>query len=165
MDTTQTKTQPNWMKAVWEVCLLCLGILSYLVPSIAFAEPNALEVEHLQKQVRKAFLSFIQLWQEERYFELYDLGPVQSQEQVSPEDFATRMVESDWVPTGLVDSEPLEIDFRFRTFIYVKATIAFKKKSNAQIRFKKRQTFLLLLENGKWRINLLQMIRSPFYTP
>jgi hypothetical protein len=47
----------------------------------------------------------------------------------------------------------------------VNATIVFRHKSNFDLQFTKQQSFLLLKEGGKWRFDLLQMIRSPFYSP
>ena len=58
-----------------------------------------------------------------------------------------------------------EISYRYRTLLYVNATIVFRHKSNFDLQFTKQQSFLLLKEGGKWRFDLLQMIRSPFYSP
>jgi hypothetical protein len=129
------------------------------------AQPTFLEIQYIQGQVEQSFQLFLQLWQEERYFELYDLGKESSRKMMDPEDYATRMVELDWVPIGLDKENPLQMAFQFRTMIYVIATIEFRHKSRSNIRFKKQQRFLLLWENEKWRFDLVQMIRSPFYSP
>ena len=111
------------------------------------------------------FEDFLQLWQEERYFELYKYGKQQSTNQITIEEFATRMVELDWVPVGLLTEKKIEISYRYRTLLYVNTAIVFRHKSNFDLQFTKQQSFLLLKESGKWRFDLLQMIRSPFYTP
>jgi hypothetical protein len=49
--------------------------------------------------------------------------------------------------------------------LYVEATIVFRHKSMVDLQFERSQAFLLLKEDGKWRFDLLQMIRSPFYVP
>lgn len=128
------------------------------------SRPTPNEIEKTRETVNSAFRNFLQLWEEERYFELYELGKKQSRGYLSSEEFATRMVRLDWVSTGLVDGAPFNISFRYRTLIYVDATIQFHHKTNAALEFQKRQPFLLLWESGKWRFDLLQMLRAPFYT-
>ncbi len=129
------------------------------------ARPTPFEVDKIRETVDTAFQQFIRLWGEERYFELYEWGKKQSRDFITPEEFATRMVRLDWVPVGMIEEEPFRISFRFRTFIYVDASIKFRHKTKAALQFQKRQTFLLLWEDQRWRFDLLQMLRSPFYTP
>ena len=75
------------------------------------------------------------------------------------------MVELDWVPVGLLSEKNPEISYHYRTLIYVNAAIVFRHKSFFDLQLTKQQSFLLLKEAGKWRFDLLQMIRSPFYSP
>ena len=128
-------------------------------------QPTSTELEAIQKETVVVFQDFLQFWQEERYFELYKYGKQQSTNQITIEEFATRMVELDWVPVGLVPEKKPEILYRYRTLLYVNAAIVFRHKSNFDLQFTKHQSFLLLKESGKWRFDLLQMIRSPFYSP
>lgn len=145
---------------MWLVCLM-------LLPAAfeAKAEPTQHEIDHMKKQVFEAFTQFLKLWREERYFELYEWGKKQSQDHITPEEFATRMVELSWVPEGLEKEPPLEISFRFRTLIYVSATVHFRHKTNSTRQLSKTQHFQLVWEEDRWRFDLLQMLRSPFYTP
>ena len=142
-------------------------ILSFFiaVPQAIARQPTPFELESILKETRIEFLNFLQLWQEERYFELYKYGKKHSTDQISIEEFATRMVELDWVPVGLKTGKEAEISYRYRTLLYVNATIVFRHKSIFDLQFTKQQSFLLLKESGKWRFDLLQMIRSPFYIP
>ena len=128
-------------------------------------QPTSFEIEKIRTEVDRAFNNFFRMWAEEQYFELYKLGKQQAREYLTTEQFATRMVQLDWVPVGLVQAPPFEISFRYRTLIYVDAGIKFSHKTKGALTFEKRQTFLLLWENGQWRFDLLQMLRSPFYTP
>ena len=75
------------------------------------------------------------------------------------------MVELDWVPVGLLPEIIPEVNYRYRTLLYVDVAILFRHKSFMDLQFSKQQSFLLLKEEGKWRFDLLQMIRSPFYSP
>lgn len=127
--------------------------------------PTKYEINQIRETVDLAFRQFLQLWEEERYFELYDWGRKQSRDFISPEEFATRMVKLDWLPDSNADKPPHVVSYRFRTLIYVDATIPFRHKTDKSLKFSKRQTFLLLWEDKRWRFDLLQMLRSPFYTP
>ena len=152
-------------KILFVILFLCLQSVVSFVPGAIARQPTPAELDAIRKDTRVVFKEFLQLWQEERYFELYKYGKKQSLEQITIEEFATRMVELDWVPVGLVSEKEAEISYRYRTLLYVNAAIIFRHKSNYDLQFTKQQSFLLLKENGKWRFDLLQMIRSPFYSP
>lgn len=128
-------------------------------------QPTPAELEAIRKETKIVFQNFLQLWQEERYFELYEYGKRNSRNQLTIEEFATRMVELDWVPVGLLPDKNPEVNYRYRTLLYVDVAILFRHKSFMDLQFSKQQSFLLLKEEGKWRFDLLQMIRSPFYSP
>ncbi|MBG56254.1 MAG: hypothetical protein CL935_03895 [Deltaproteobacteria bacterium] len=144
---------------------LCLVIFFSGISNAIARQPTTAELEAIRKETKIVFQSFLQLWQEERYFELYEYGKRHSKNQLSIEEFATRMVELDWVPVGLLPEKNPEMNYRYRTLLYVDAEILFRHKSFIDLQFSKKQSFLLLKEKGKWRFDLLQMIRSPFYSP
>ena len=146
------------------IFLYLLTIIS--VPTNTNArQPTHAELEAIRKETKIVFQNFLQLWQEERYFELYEYGKKHSIKQLTIEEFATRMVELDWVPVGFLPDKNPEVNYRYRTLLYVDAAILFRHKSFIDVQFSKQQSFLLLKEEGKWRFDLLQMIRSPFYSP
>jgi len=148
------------------VIILIILISIFSAFSVGAArKPTPAEIKAVQKETIFVFQDFLRLWQEERYFELYKYGKKQSTDQITIEEFATRMVELNWVPVGLAQGEKPAILYRYRTFLYINATILFRHKSNSDIQFRNKQSFLLLKEKGKWRFDLLQMIRSPFYSP
>ena len=122
-------------------------------------------MEAIRKETKIVFQNFLQLWQEERYFEMYEYGKRHSRNQLTIEDFATRMVELDWVPVGFLSGKIPEVNYLYRTLLYVDVAILFRHKSFMDLQLSKQQSFLLLKEEGKWRFDLLQMIRSPFYSP
>ena len=138
--------------------------VSFISGAVA-RQPTPLELAAIQNETMVVFQDFLKLWQEERYFELYKYGKKQSTNQITIEEFATRMVDLNWVPVGLASKKKPKPSFRYRTLIYVNAAIVFRHKSNFDLQFTKQQAFLLLKESGKWRFDLLQMIRSPFYSP
>ena len=141
-----------------------LNIFSVL-PAANTRQPTPAELDAISKETLVVFQDFLQLWQEERYFELYKSGKKHSRDQITIEEFATRMVELDWVPVGLLSEKNPEISYHYRTFIYVNAAIVFRHKSFFDLQLTKQQSFLMLKEAREWRFDLLQMIRSPFYSP
>jgi hypothetical protein len=145
--------------------LFCVLSLFVAVHGAIARQPTPFELETIRKETSVVFLNYLQLWQEERYFELYKFGKKHSTDQISIEEFATRMIELDWVPAGLKTGKEPEISYRYLTLLYVNAAIVFRHKSILDLQFTKQQSFLLLKEGGKWRFDLLQMIRSPFYIP
>ena len=146
--------------------LILVYALTYsAVPKIIARQPTPMELEIIHEETRFVFKNFLQLWQEERYFELYEYGGENTIEQISHEEFATRMVELDWVPVGLESLNEPTISFRYKTLVYVTAKIIFQHKNYFDLKFAKKQSFLLIKEKGKWSFDLIQMIRSPFYSP
>jgi len=89
-------------KIFWLLLLFCGLNLFSVVPEAIARQPTPAELEAIRKETKLVFQNFLQLWQEERYFELYKYGKKQSKEQIAIEEFATRMVELNWVPVGLV---------------------------------------------------------------
>ena len=141
-----------------------LTIISGLSNAIA-RQPTPAELEVIRKETKIVFQNFLQLWQEERYFELYEYGKRHSKNQLTIEEFATRMVELDWVPVGFLPGNIPKVNYLYRTLLYIDAEILFRHKSFIDLQFSKKQSFLLLKEDEKWRFDLLQMIRAPFYSP
>ena len=148
-----------------QIIFFCLLTVISGLSNASARQPTPAELEEIRKETKIVFQNFLQLWQEERYFELYEYGKRHSKNQLTTEEFATRMVELDWVPVGLLLENNLEVKYRYRTLLYVDVAILFRHKSFMDLQFSKQQSFLLLKEEGKWRFDLLQMIRSPFYSP
>jgi len=128
----------------------------------AAADPGPQEQHKIESQAVEAFRRIMTLWREEVYFELYDQGTAASRARITREDFAQRMVQLDWLPSGEINPRFLKPEYRFRTMVYMQARIPYKNKFNAGDPFAKDQTVQLLLEDGQWRIDLIQLIRSPY---
>ena len=156
MDPTQTLCSN--VKRIFLILFLAISLSG---PVLIARQPTPAEMETISKEMRLVFETFLQLWQEERYFEMYDFGKKQSKEILSLEEFATRMVELDWVPVGLSPEKPSEISYRYRTLLYMNAHIVFRHKSFYDLQFTKPKAFLLQKEGGSWKFDLIQMIRSP----
>jgi hypothetical protein len=147
--------------------LLAALVLAVLVATAgwasgAAADPGPQEQRKIEGQALEAFKRIMTLWREEVYFELYDQGTAASKARISREDFAQRMVKLEWLPSGEINPRNLKAEFRFRTMVYIQARIPYKNKFNTGEPFAKEQTVQLLLEEGQWRIDLIQLIRSPY---
>ena len=141
--------------------LLASGAAGPMVPE-ALAEPNFFEQRRIEAKALEAFRRMITLWQEEVYFELYEEGMSASKARITQELFAQRMVELSWVPHGELNPKHLKASYRFRTVVYITARIPYRHKFNPDSRFSKQQTVVLLFEDGRWRLDLIELIRSPF---
>lgn len=148
--------------AAWLALLVAGGSLpGPAVPTLR-AAPNVFEQRNIEAQALQAFRAVVSLWREELYFELYDYGMESTKARISREEFAQRMVELSWVPVGEPNPKFLRAEYQFRTMIYVKARINYRHKFNPGQGFYKDHTFLMLLENGTWRVDLVQLVRAPF---
>lgn len=154
--------------APWRMgALLLLALLLVAVPlagTTATAEPNPFEQREIEQRALESFRRMVRMWQEELYFELYDLGIKSTQARISRQEFAQRMVELSWVPDGELNPRYLESVMRFRTMVYINTRIVYRNKFNPAERFSKDQVVLLLQEDGEWRLDLVALIRSPYAT-
>ena len=146
------------------IIFYCISIF-YNVKITTARELTPTELDSVKKETIFVFKNFLQLWQEERYFELYEYGSVKSLELISLEEFATRMVELDWVPSSSESLKEPIVSFRYKTLLYIITDIVFQHKNYFDLKFTKQQSFLLIKEKDKWSFDLIQMIRSPFYSP
>jgi hypothetical protein len=128
----------------------------------ASADPGLQEQHKIEAQALEAFLRIMTLWREEVYFELYDQGTAVSKKRISREEFAQRMVGLDWLPAGEINPRFVKPEYRFRTMVYIRARIPFRNKFNVGDPFAKDETIQLLLEGGQWRVDLVQLVRSPY---
>ena len=139
-----------------------MAAVTLLPARTARSEPNYFEKRKIELQALEAFKQVISLWREEVYFELYDSGMEESQARISREDFAQRMVELSWVPRGELNPKFLKLRYHFRTMVYVTARVPYRHKFDQTRAFSKDQTIVLVQEQGKWRVDLIELIRSPF---
>ena len=144
------------------LCALLLVLMLSPCADSVLAAPTRFEKQEVEAQALEAFRRIMDLWKEELYFELYDSGMESTKKQVSLEAFAQRMVELAWLPQGELNAKFLKAKFRFRTMIYISARVQYRHKFNPDKTFFKDHIFLLLEENGTWRVDLVQLVRAPF---
>ena len=142
------------------LCLWALGLM--LSGAVAQAEPSPYEVEALQQEARAAFLHVVELWQGEMFFELYDEGWSDSQERIQQDAFAQRMVELAWAPAEKPEAKAVKTTLRYRTMVYVNVRLVFRNKYKTDKQIVRDQQFLMLKENNRWRMDLIQLLRAPY---
>jgi len=158
-----TKPERVGRRVAWRLGAAALALTAALVcVRPAQAEPNLYEQRGMEEEALRAFRQAITLWREELYFELYEQGWEASKQRLTMEEFAQRMVELSWVPQGDPDPKFLKTDFRQRTMVYVYSRLLFQNKFIPEQRFSKDHSALMIKENGRWRVDLVQLVRSPY---
>lgn len=142
--------------------LLAALAFGLALPAQAQAEPNRYEVEAIREEALATFLRIVDQWREELFFDIYDSGWADSHARISKEDFAQRMVELTWIPLDKPEPKYLKVEFRYRTLVYVSARITFKNKFNPDNTNTGDFRFIMLKEEGRWRVDLVQLLRMPY---
>ena len=140
--------------------LVVLLLLSFL-PMTAFCALNSFELKVIKRGVKASFNLLIDTWQEELYFEMYDLGQKKSKRELSKSEFAQRMVDLKWKPS----LKPIiieKIHVIYRNFVAIYYIQEFENKVNSLQVIRKRMVLPMILEKEKWRFDLTQLINIPF---
>ncbi len=157
MTPSQIRPLPNKLFAL----LLFLLLASSLSPKKLEAKPNYYEVRIVKAEVKKSFENFISMWKEELYFDMYDHGQIYSRRLMGKSEFAQRMVDLPWKP-GVKKMTIEEIEVDYRSFTMVRCVLEMENKTNPSRKVEKRYYFHVILEKGKWKFDLGQIIRVPF---
>lgn len=143
--------------------IVMIVMLSVSLPGIILAtpKPNHYEMRIIRADILNSFRELTNMWKEELYFDMYDLGQEKSNKLLSKVEFAQRMVDLQWKPSISPEViEDLRIDYR--SFGEIHSIIEFENKVNPTRRIKKQMIFLMVLENKVWKFDLTQLIRIPF---
>jgi len=136
-------------------------LLLLLLPRLGQAAPNYYEVNIIKKQVEKSFFNFLDMWKEELYFDMYELGQKNSQTRLSKSEFAQRMVDLPWKPS-LTKPRISTIEVDYRNFTLIHCVLEMENKINSYRKVLKKYTFHVILEKGGWKFDLTQVIKVPF---
>ena len=149
-------------KQLTNILLLACMLLSTLsLPLKVEAAPNYYEVRIVKAEVRAAFENFLSMWKEELYFDMYDHGQIYSRRLMGKSEFAQRMVDLPWKPSQK-DLVIEEISVDYRSFTMIQCVVEMENKTNPSRKVEKRYYFHVILEKGKWKFDLGQVIRVPF---
>lgn len=145
---------------------ILITLVTFIVLSPAFVLPQELAVSEKQQiegEVSNIFKTIIDLWYEGKYDSLYEYGQLSSQASLSREDFIRQMKNKKW---GLVccweKVQDITINVKYPTLVYVRAKIGYALKgavgSPTNI---KTETYQIIFEDRRWRINLLNLLYAP----
>ncbi len=121
--------------------------------------PSA-DVDETKRLAERDFDSIINLWRDEKYEELYEYGILSSHVRISKEGFIRGMKQKKFKLMCCGDAAR-EIDaiYKSPTVVYVKAKIGYKNHIN-KVAFR-HETFKLVFEDGKWRTDIMQILKLP----
>ncbi len=151
------------MKPFKRRIFLLLGFLliSQFMGTILLAQTNKYEAKVIKEGITATFNELIQMWKEELYFEMYEFGQMKSKGTLSKVEFAQRMVDLKWKPT-VTETKIENIQIIYRNFTAINCVMEFENKVNLNQKVTKRMNFPTILEKGKWKFDLLQIIRVTF---
>ncbi len=136
-------------------------VLILFTPAPSQAHLNNYEIKVINDQIQKAFDLLIDTWNEELYFEMYDLGQYNSKKRLTRSEFSQRMVELKWKPS-LKPINIDKIDILYRNFAIIYFVQEFENKVNSLNTVEKSMTFPVVLEGEYWRFDLTQLISIPY---
>lgn len=139
---------------------LCWLVLLLWAPVLK-AEPNPYETKILRKQVMTQLMSLMDMWKEELYFDMYDLGQRAAKKRLSKAEFAQRMVDLAWKP-ALTENDVKSVRILYRNYVLLDVRVNFEYKLNPNRRLLKDMTLTAILEEKGWKFDLTQLIRVPF---
>ena len=145
-----------------QICLFALLIPILLTaPSALQADFNKHEIKIINEQIEGSFKLLVDTWNEELYFEMYDLGQRKSQKRLSRGEFAQRMVDLRWKPT-LKPIKIDKIDILYMNYAVIYFWQEFENKVNVMQKVDKYMVFPAILEGERWKFDLTQLIRIPY---
>ncbi len=137
-------------------------LLIFLVFSAdAKADFNKHELKIITERIESAFNLLIDTWNEELYFEMYDLGQRNSQMRLSRGEFAQRMVELKW-KSSLKPIKIDKIEIVYMNYAVIYFWQEFENKVNILQKVEKYMILPAILESDNWKFSLTQLIRVPY---
>ncbi|MCP4750994.1 MAG: hypothetical protein GY866_08880 [Proteobacteria bacterium] len=140
------------------------ALITFVVVSAFFclqAQPNFYEEKIIVEKVLKDFRVLIETWNEELYFEMYELGSRKSKVSLTQGEFAQRMVDLKWKP-ALKPLENEKVQILYRNFVVIYFIQEFEHKINITETIKKQMVFAAVMENNTWKFDLTQLINIPY---
>lgn len=139
---------------------LCFADASYAMK----AKKPPIDKDEIKRLAERDFDSIINLWNAEKYEELYGYGTLSGHVRISKEDFIRRMRQKKFKLMCCGDAaREIEVIYKSPTVVYVKAKMGYKNHINKEAF--RHETFRLTFEDGKWRIDLLKILKAPDSKP
>ena len=146
--------------------LVLLAILLFLVFGLVNVtaakrgKPPADNIDETKRLSERDFDSIINLWKDEKYDELYGYGTLSSHVRISKEGFIRGMRQKKFklMCCGYAARE-INVIYKSPTVVYVKAKMGYENHLNKEAF--RHETFRLVFEEGKWKTDITQILKSP----
>jgi hypothetical protein len=125
------------------------------------AQPNSYEETLIKEKILSDFHMLIDTWNEELYFEMYQLGDSLSKSILSQGEFAQRMVDLQWKPS-LSELKNVTVKIIYRNLSAIHFDQEYENKINLTQTLWKRMIFPTVLESKTWKFDLKQLINIPY---
>lgn len=148
------------MKKIGLIILILFVLLGFVDISYAKkAKPLVADKDEIKGMAKRDFETIVALWKDEDYERLYEYGRLSSHTKVSKEAFSKRMKNKRWKLMCCGDSAGnIEAIYKTPASVFIKAIMGYKSVVKEM---KRHDTFKLTLEDGKWKIDLSQLLMAP----
>jgi len=146
--------------------LVLLAILLFLVFGLVNVtaakreKTPSVDADETKRFAERDFDSIINLWRDEKYEELYGYGTLSSHVRISKEGFIRGMRQKKFklMCCGYAARE-INVIYKSPTVVYVKAKMGYENHLNKEAF--RHETFRLVFEEGKWKTDITQILKSP----
>ncbi len=119
------------------------------------------EKRKIERDVGHSFDEIISLWRTGKFEDLYEYGYLSNHINISKESFVRRMKNKSYViATSWEAVRDVEINIVGRRDVYARVKIGYKNKLGGDTLFF-TETFKMLFEGDKWRVDLFKLLLSP----
>jgi len=146
--------------------LVLLAILLFLVFGLVNVtaakrgKTPSVDADETKRFAERDFDSIINLWRDEKYEELYDYGTLSSHVRISKEAFIRGMKQKKFKLMCCGDAaREIDVIYKSPTVVYVKAKMGYKNHLNKEAF--RHETFRLVFEEGKWKTDIMQIMKLP----
>jgi hypothetical protein len=134
-----------------------------LIPGAAFsAGLTQIEKRKIESDAVNTFHIIFDFWKDGKCADLYEHGCRKNQTSVSKEDFTNKMRKKSYeMALSWERIRDIEAEVASAKLVHVRAKIGYRKKGGGATRFL-TQTYRLVFEGDRWRIDLSKVLSCPF---
>jgi len=143
--------------------LFLLFILIVFIPGLAVSGGlTSTERRRIESDATDSLKTIVDFWKNGKWEDLYDYGHRKSQTSISKESFVNRMKNKsyEWASSWETIKD-IEAEVESHKLVYVKAKVGYKRKGGGDTKFL-TETYRMIFEEERWRIDLSKILRSPF---
>jgi len=142
---------------------LLVLLLAGIVPGLAFsAGLTQGEKRKIESDAVDTFQIIFGFWKDGKCADLYEYGYRKNQTSISKEDFTSKMRKKSYeMAMSWERIRDIEAEVSSGKSVYVRAKIGYRKKGGGNTKFL-TETYRMVFEGDRWRIDLSKVLRSPF---